>query len=131
MSESLSCELFRKPDSAHAATAPHGTLVNKFSKRETQKSIKRSSATLHAQIISALQRGEQSRADLAADLESTHEVVQRFLNELRDLGVVYVKSRLKLTERQTNRTEFFALNPSPFQNVDAPRPPGSRSKERT
>lgn len=100
----------------HAATAPGVVLVKEISNR---RSWRRSTATLHAQIVATLQRGECSRADLAAELDSTQEVVKRFLDELRDLGVVYVKSRPKLG--RTNRTEMFALNPSPFANADAPR----------
>lgn len=94
---------------------------------------KRSSAMLHAQIITAIQRGACSRAELAATLETRDLVIRKFLNELRDLGAVYVARRVRLTERQTNLTELFALNPTPFENQDAPRPPSSRHhrKERT
>jgi len=115
-------------DGTHAATAPDGTLAEEISNGRAPKSKrKRSSALLHAQIISALQRGECCRTELAVGLETNPHAIRRFLDQLRDLGAVYVKERVQRGE--TSRTELFALNATPFENEDAPRVKDSRPNQ--
>jgi hypothetical protein len=93
----------------------------------TEKRVRRPIAMLHAQIISSLQRGARARKEIEAEVDATDVVVNRFLNELRDLGVVYIKERA--IRSQTNRTEIFALNATPFENSDVPKLTRHRRKE--
>jgi hypothetical protein len=106
-------------DGTHAATAPAEALAENIGNGHSRDPWRRSTAAVHAQVIALLQRRPVTRADLAAEIKTTPQTIRRFMDELLDMGVVYVAARIRVGK--TRHTEVLALNPTPFQNADAPR----------
>lgn len=106
-------------DGTHAATAPAEALAENIGNGHSRDPWRRSTAAVHAQVIALLQRKPVTRAELAAEVQTTPQTIRRFMDELIDMGVVYVAERIRTGK--TKHTEVLALNPTPFQNPDAPR----------
>lgn len=76
----------------------------------------RTPAEIFALMLAALQRGAKTRDEIAEAAGVTTGSVRRFIDALRNQGLVYVQKRRK---SRSKPAEIFALNPMPFQFEDA------------